>query len=136
RFHNRLEAFAEPVSFANVILLAAALHLCFRWKHRHFLEHVAFSMHVVSFVLLSSVTLLVAIRLRSWLDGYVFLVLVLVAFWHFAYLCVAIRRFYLASGRWGARLLSVAAALLIYVLNSAFMTAVQVAGAAIALALA
>ena len=35
-----------------------------------------------------------------------------------------------------ARLLSVAAAMLIYVLNSVFMTAVQVAGAAIALALA
>ena len=35
----------------------------------------------------------------------------------------------------GRRLLSVAAAMLIYVLNSVFMTAVQVAGAAIALAL-
>jgi hypothetical protein len=54
----------------------------------------------------------------------------------FVYLAIAVRRFYLQVGRWGARLLSVAAALLIYVLNSVFMTAVQVAGAAIALALA
>ena len=53
----------------------------------------------------------------------------------FAYLAVAIRRFYLPSGRWGSRLLSVAAAMFIYVLNTVFITAVQVAGAAIALAL-
>jgi hypothetical protein len=60
----------------------------------------------------------------------------LISFWQFAYLAIAIRRFYLQAGRWGARLFSVAAAMLIYVLNSVFMTAVQVAGAAIALALA
>ena len=73
---------------------------------RRFLEHAAFSIPVVSFVLLSSLTLLVAIR-----------------------------RFYLAKGKWGGRLLSVATSLLLYVLNTVFMTAVQVAGAAIALAL-
>src|SRR5262249_13954190 len=44
RFHDRLAAFAQPVSFANVFLLAAALHVCFRRKHR-FLESAAFSMH-------------------------------------------------------------------------------------------
>ena len=66
RFHDRLDEFAQPVSFADVVLLAWALQ----------------------------------------------------------------------AGRWGARLLSVAAAMLIYVLNSMFMTAVQLAGAAIALALA
>ena len=71
-----------------------------------------------------------------WLGGYLFLIMGLVSLWQFAYLAVAIRRFYLAAGRWGGRLLSVATAMLIYVLNSVFMTAVQVAGAAIALALA
>src|SRR5205814_1305505 len=60
RFHDRLAAFAQPVSFTNVVLLAATLHLVFRWKRRRFLEHAAFSMHAVSFVLLSSVTFLVA----------------------------------------------------------------------------
>jgi len=136
RFHGRLAAFAQPVSFANVVLLAAALHLCFRRKRRRFLEHAAFSMHVVSFVLLSSVTLLLAIRFRFWLGGYLFLIMILISLWQFTYLAVAIRRFYLAAGRWGGRLLSVAAAMFIYILNAFFMTAVQVAGAAVALALA
>ncbi len=140
RFHARLEAFAEPVSFANVILLAGALHLCFHSQRRRFLEHVAFSMHVVSFVLLSGVTLVIAHRLRRWLGAYLHLNLILiiglVALWQFAYVCVAIRRVYLATGGWGARLLALSAAVLIYLLNGAFMTAVQVAGAAIALALA
>jgi hypothetical protein len=57
RFHDRLATFAQPVSFANVILLAAALHLAFRRKRRRFLEHAAFSMHFVSFILLSSLTM-------------------------------------------------------------------------------
>jgi hypothetical protein len=135
-FHSRLAAFAQPVSFANVILLAAALHLAFWRKRRRFLEHAAFSMHVVSFFLLSSVTLLVAVRLRWWLGGYLFLIFFLFSLWQFAYLTVAIRRFYLSTGHWGNRLLSMATALLIYVLNSVFMTGVQVAGAAIALAMA
>lgn len=135
RFHDRLAAFAQPVSFANVLLLAATLHLVFRWRRRRFLEHAAFSMHVVSFVLLSSVTLVIAIGFRFWLGVYLFLVMNLISLWQFGYLAVAIRRFYLASGRWGERLLSVAAAMLIYVVNGIFMTAVQVAGAAIALAL-
>ena len=134
RFHDRLDAFAQPVSFANVVLLAGALHLCFRRQRHRFLEHAAFSMHFVSFVLLSSLTLMLAIRLRFWLGGYLFLVMALISLWQFAYLAMGVRRFYLQAGRWGARLLSVAAAMLIYVLNSVFMTAVQVAGAAIALA--
>ena len=136
RFHDRLAAFAQPVSFANVLLLAVTLHLAFRSRRRRFLEHAAFSMHVVSFVLLSSLTLLIAIRFRFWLGGYLFLIMGLVLLWQFAYLAVAIRRFYLAAGRWGGWLLSVAAAMLIYVVNTVFMTAVQVGGAAVALALA
>jgi hypothetical protein len=42
RFHDRLAAFAQPVSFANVLLLAVTLHLVFRWRRRRFLEHAAF----------------------------------------------------------------------------------------------
>jgi hypothetical protein len=135
RFHDRLAAFAQPVSFTNVVLLAATLHLMFRWTRRRFLEHAAFSMHVVSFVLLSSLTFLFARRVGSWLGAYWFLVFILIALWQFVYLTIAIRRFYLADGTGRAWLLSVAAAFLLYALNSAFMTAVQVAGAAIALAL-
>jgi hypothetical protein len=135
RFHDRLTAFAQPASFTIVILLAAVLHLAFRWRRRRFLEHAAFSMHVFSFVLLSSAMLSVAFRLRDWLPVGFFLMIGLVSLWQFAYLAVAIRRFYVAGGRWGSRLLSVAAAMLIYVLNTAFISAVQLAGAAIALAL-
>jgi len=135
QFHNRLAAFAQPLSFANVVLFAAALHVCFRWRRRRFLEHAAFSMHFVSFVLLSSVILVPAIRFRFWLHGYLFLVIALIGLWQFGYLTVAIRRFYLTGGRWGGWLLSGTAAMLMYILNSAFLTAVQVAGAAIALAL-
>ena len=92
-------------------------------------------MHVVSFVLLSSLAVFVALRLRRWLGGYLFVTFGLVALWQFVYLAIAIRRFYLTAGRWGGRLLSVAAAMLLYVLNTAFMTVVQLAGAAVALAL-
>jgi hypothetical protein len=134
RFHDQLAAFAQPVSFANVLLLAVTLHLVFRWRRRRFLEHAVFSMHVVSFVLLSSVTLLIAIRSRFWLGGYLFMIMNLIALWQFAYLAVAIRRFYLPAGRWGARFLSIAAAMIIYLVNAAFMTAVQVGAAAVALA--
>ena len=135
RFHERLAAFAQPASFTNVFLLAAALHFLFRWKRRRFLEHAAFSMHVVSFVLLSSVLLFVAVSLRAWLGGWVLLAIFFVAVLQFAYMAVAIRRFYLVNGTWSGWVMSVAAALFIYVLNSVFMSAVQVAGAAIALAL-
>ena len=136
QFHARLAAFAQPLSFTNVVLLAAALHLAFLWKRRRFLEHLAFSMHVVSFVLLSSVLLFGIALLRFWLGPYVFLALLMVSLLQFGYLTVAIRRFYLPDGRWTARLLAVGAALLFYIVNTAFMTAVQIAGAAIALAMA
>jgi len=135
-FNDRLAAFVQPASFTNVFLLAAALHLAFRWKRRRFLEHAAFSMHVFSFVLLSSLILFGLGRMRDWLPINFFLTIGLFALWQFVYLAVAIRRFYLPTGRWGNRLLSVAAAMLIYILNAAFITAVQLAGAAIALALA
>jgi hypothetical protein len=136
QFHARLAAFAQPLSFTNVVLLAAALHLGFLWKRRRFLEHLAFSMHVVSFVLLSCALLFGIVSLRFWLGRYVFFALLLVSLLQFGYLTVAIRRFYLTDGRWGARLLAVGAAMLLYMVNTAFMRAVQVAGAAIALALA
>jgi hypothetical protein len=135
RFHDRLAAFVQPASFTNVILLAAVLHLAFRRQRRRFLEDVAFSMHVFSFVLLSSVILFVAFRLHGWLPINFFLTIVLFSLWQFAYLAVAIQRFYLTAGGWGTRLLSVAAALLIYGLNTVFITGVQVCGAAIALAM-
>ena len=134
RFHDRLAAFAQPISFTNVVLLAATLHLAFRWRRRRFLEHLAFSMHVVSFVLLSSLRWCWRFVSAS---GCLGPVLRDGADW-----IVAVRLFdgrdppvLSGQGRWGGWLLSVAAAMLLYVLNTVFMTAVQMAGAAIALAL-
>jgi hypothetical protein len=39
----------------------------------------------------------IAIRFRFWLGGYLFLAMCLISLWQFAYLAVAIRRFYLAA---------------------------------------
>ena len=52
--------------------------------------------------------------------------MLLIALWQFAYLVVAIRRFYLAAGRWRGRLLSPAAAMLIYVVNRFTLRALRV----------
>ena len=54
RFHRMLNQFAQPLSFTNVALLALVLYLIFRRRRRLLLDHAVFSMHIVSFVLLSS----------------------------------------------------------------------------------
>ena len=97
RFHDRLAAFAQPVSFANVVLLAVTLHLVLppaaaplprarRVQHarrqlRPAVEPDAAARH--SFPLLAG-------RLPVPRHG-------LVSLWQFAYLAVAIRRFYLQA---------------------------------------
>lgn len=129
KFHSRLEKFAQPLSFANVFMLALALHALFRRRRRLFIQHLVFSMHFLSLVLFSS---LVFVPL-PWLDaaGWRAIVLTVIlagVVYQFAYLTAAIRRFYFGRLR-GA----VAAALLIYVLNSAFITAVQLLGGVLAL---
>ena len=106
RFHDRLAAFAEPVSFTNVVLLAATLHVVFRRQRRRFLEHAAFSMHARQ---LRPAVERDAVRRDSppLLAGWVSVrCLRPVCLWQFAYLAVAIRRFYLADGPMGRRLLS------------------------------
>ena len=135
RFHDLLAAFVQPASFMNVIVFAVALQLLFRSQRRRFLEHAAFSMHFISFVFFTSLTFVVLFPLRVKLGAAFFLILLLLPLWQFLYLSFAIRRYYLAGAR-GAWLLSVTAAMFLYLLNSAYMTAVQLAGAAIALALA
>ena len=74
RFHDRLAALRAARSLT--CYCSRAYCICaFEAKRRRFLEHVAFSMHFVSFALLSSATLVLAIRLRFWLGGYLFLVI-------------------------------------------------------------
>jgi heme/copper-type cytochrome/quinol oxidase subunit 4 len=137
RFHAQLERFVEPLSFTNVFLLALVLYATFYRRRRLFLEHAVFSMHFVSFVLLSSI-LLVPVTwaletLKS--DAFALVIILAVVAWQFVYLSVAIIRFYLAddSHRTRSTILAALAAVALYVLNSAFITGVQLVGGLIAL---
>lgn len=135
RFHSKLNQFAEPLSFANVVLLACALYLVFRRRRPLLVDHAVFSMHLVSFVLLSSLALLPAVWLMDSHDRLGLAIILAVTIWQFAYLAIAIRRFYFLGEPKSVRraFYSIAAAILIYILNSAFLTAVQLLGGAIAL---
>lgn len=134
RFHRRLNQFAQPLSFANVVLLALALYLFFHGRRRLLVDHAVFSMHFVSFVLISSLALLPAVWLMDVNRGVSLMIILGVFIWQFAYLSIAIRRFYFTDrGPARPRLYAIGAALLIYLLNSAFITCVQIVGGAIAL---
>jgi len=136
RFHASLEKFAEPLSFGNVLLLAAALFVLFHQRRPLFVAHGVFSMHLVSFVLLSS---LIFVGVRFVPRGHVAPVLLLIAgvsLLQVLYLVAAILRFYYRGDRrrvW-PKVISVGSALFLYPLNSAFITLAQTAAAAIALA--
>jgi hypothetical protein len=137
RFHVQLERFVEPLSFTNVCLLALVLYAMFHRRRRLFLEHAVFSMHFLSFVLLSSILLVpVTWALNTLQNDAVALVIILaVVAWQFVYLSVAIIRFYFCDRPRGASatIVAAAAAVVLYVLNSAFITSVQLVGGLIAL---
>ena len=134
RFHSRLNQFAQPLSFANVVLLGLVLYLLFRRKRGLLVEHMVFSMHVVSFVLLSSLTLVPAVRIVDTSHALGLAIMLAVTIWQFAYLSIALRRFYFTDGSLGRRrTLAIAMAFLVYILNSAFITIIQLLGGAIAL---
>ena len=135
KFHGTLEKFAEPLSFANVLLLALALYALFRRKRQLLIEHGVFAMHFVSFVLLSSLLFFLPalwmIR-AGWKTAFGILIVGII--WQFLYLAVAIRRFYFhGTRRITSRLLAVAAAFGLYLLNAAFVTTIQLIGGALAL---
>lgn len=135
KFHSRLNGYAQPLSFANVFLLALALYFFFRRRRALLVDHLAFSMHFVSFVLFSSLALKPGVRLLEIQEEVGIAFLFAVSLWQFSYLAIAIRKFYLtqdAAPGW-PRLTAIAAALLIYILNSVFLTGVQILGGAIAL---
>ena len=100
------------------------------------MAHGVFSMHLVSFVLLSS---LIFVGVRFVPRGHVAPVLLLIAgvsLLQVLYLVAAILRFYYRGDRRRVRpkVISVGSALFLYPLNSAFITLAQTAAAAIALA--
>ena len=135
-FHHKLDRFAQPLSFANVLLLAVALYVCFRRRRPLLVEHGVFSMHIVSFVLLSSLPLAAAMPLMDTHESVVMVLVLAIVLWQFIYLGTAVRRFYLTdatASRMRRGLIATAAAIYIYIMNSVFLTAAQTVGAALAL---
>jgi hypothetical protein len=135
KFHAALNRFVQPLSFTNVLLLAATMHLLFRRRRRLFLDHAVFSTHLVSFVLLSSLVLHPVMWLEDTSAGVALAIASSGAIWHITYLTFATRRFYFASGSMSrlSTLYCVGIAFLILVLNAVFISGIQTVGAAIAL---
>jgi hypothetical protein len=136
KFHANLEKFAEPLSFANVLMLAFVLSALFCRSRRYFVQHGVFSLTYLSFVLFSSVFFRIVLLFSKY--GLNAIALPLIAagvIWQFTYLAIAIRRFYLGQDkrRFVPPLWATGASVLVYLLNSVFITAVQTAGAALAL---
>jgi Protein of unknown function (DUF3667) len=137
KFHSQLHAFAQPLSFSNVLLLTL---VCFAFFHRRqplLVAHGVFSMHFMSFVLFSTLLMLwLPLRKLGQVHIAFSLGVVLAGILaQFVYLAVAIRRFYLANDRrrFVPGLVATASGILIYLLNSAFVTGIQMLGAALAL---
>lgn len=134
KFHSRLKAFSEPLSFANVLLFTLALHLAFFWRRPLLVAQGVFSMHFVSFALLSSFAFWPTGRLLRINVALGLMALVAIVIWQFAYLTVGLRRFYLPGRKaLTAWPLAITAAIVLYVLNSAFITGVQIVGGSLAL---
>ena len=130
KFHGQLERFAEPLSFANVVLLSLVLYVLFHRKRTLLVEHSVFSLHFLSFVLLSSLIFvpLPTLIARGW--SVAAMIVLPGIIWQFTYLTVAIRKFYFPKDtrRFLSVLKAAGAACIIYVSNSAFITAVQLLG--------
>ena len=131
-----LGAVATPLSFASVLLFALVLHACFNRRRPLMLEHAVFSMHYFSFVLISTLMQLAVVSAAMAMQGFRLAILFMLLFsaWQFAYLGVAIRRFYFAGTRrevaWPTAMVL---ALLLYLVNTFFITAVQFLAAAVAI---
>jgi hypothetical protein len=137
RFHAQLHKFAQPLSFSNVLLLALVLFVVFHRQQPLLVAHAVFSMHAISFILFTTLMML-------WLPlktlGQVHIaaaLLTVLAFMigQFVYLAVAIRRFYFArdTRRVLPVLLATLSAFALDVVNSAFVTGIQMLGGALAL---
>ena len=135
KFNAKLQGFAQPLSFANVVLLALVLYVLFRRKRPLFIHHSVFSMHLMSFVLLSGLLFLPGIQLLVVNEGLSLIYVLSIVVAQFVYITISIRRFYF-EGQAGRRfgLLAAGAAIVIYISNSAFITGVQLLGGVIALA--
>lgn len=134
RFNETLAAFTMTLSFTTVVLLALTLYACFHRRRPLLVEHAVLAMHFFSFVLLWTLVALLATRFRLGLVATLVLLNVAIV-WQFAYLLIAIRRFYFSGSKGGllAWTASTGVAVLAYLLNSFYLTAVQLAGGALAI---
>jgi hypothetical protein len=144
RFHHDLKTFGTALSFGNVVLLGGLLFVMFHRRRPLFVEHLVFSLHLASFVLLFSVAASWAFNIagRSGQMGTVRVSVVLVVFLvaQITYLYLALRRFYYRGPRDHVRWWQAAAwfpkvaVVIVLIGNSFFITLVYAIGGAIALA--
>lgn len=145
RFNHELKTYGTALSFCNVGLLALFLFALYRRRRPLFLEHLVFSFHLASFVLLFSIVpgwafrLLIGIGTPRILPVGVLLGALLVLVTESVYLYRALLRFYrpelIRSLKWwsGSAWMARGAVALVFLFNSAFITLTYAAGAAIAL---
>jgi hypothetical protein len=145
KFNHELKTYATALSFCNVLLLSGFLAILYRRRRSLYVEHLVFSLHLASFVLLFSILptplflVLVGLLKGSALKTAAGILAFLLMSVEMIYLYKALLRFYrpelAASIRgwnrtaWMTRL----AVMTIFVANSIFITLTYGAGAAIAL---
>lgn len=145
KFNHELKTYATALSFCNVLLLSGFLAIIYRRRRSLYVEHLVFSLHLASFVLLFSILptplfrILVALFKGSSLETAAGILAFLLLSVEMIYLYKALLRFYRpefaqttrwwAMPAWAARLAVVA----IFLANSVFITLTYGAGAAIAL---
>jgi hypothetical protein len=138
RLNRMLNVFSTPLSFTAVFLVALTLYACFHRRRPLLVEHLVLSMHYYSFALLSLLLAVLAVRLNLGRLSMTALLAVvpLVTVWQTVYLVSAIRRFYFAAdrGRFAAWTVAAVVAPVVYLLNALFITVLQFAGAAFAIA--
>jgi hypothetical protein len=137
RFNRTLNIFSTPLSFTAVFLVGLTLYACFHRRRPLLVEHLVFGMHYYSIVLLTLLLAMLAFRLDLGRLSMTALLAVvpLVMLWQIVYLAHGIRRFYLAAARsrWVAWTVAAVVAIVVYLLNSLFITVLQFAGAAFAI---
>lgn len=145
KFRHELKTYATALSFSNVVLLAGFLFLLYHRRRPLFVEHLVFSLHLASFVILYSVipgplfSTLVKIAHGHGLKGIVVVMVFFLLLIEMTYISKALLRFYhpetshiirwWSAPAWMAGLAVIA----LFIANSVFITATYAAGAAIAL---
>jgi hypothetical protein len=145
KFNHELRTYGTALSFSNVILMAGLLALLYHKRRPLFVEHLVFSLHLASFVILFSIVPgpLFLIMVKAAHGRALSVVVASLAFSlllvEMIYLSKALLSFYHPETnqtvRWwsAAAWLSRLAVIAIFIANSVFITATYAAGAAIAL---